>query len=231
MTKVTHTDAVAENDTEIRESTSDDAREIGHLAPGGLAYIIMQTDDQWVYVESGNVRGFVRKSDLTTGDAAKKIVQESGEASMDTAEELVAPGENEALYYTLNSVRDGVAYNSIRTDMIQAAAQCLGNPYVWGGTSLTHGADCSGFVQTLYSMFGYKIPRVADAQSRYGTQIPISDAAPGDLIFFASNGYVYHVALYAGDGMTIEAYSEDRGIIATPIGNRDAVWATRVIED
>ena len=80
-------------------------------------------------------------------------------------------------------------------------------------------------------MFGYNLPRVADAQSQYGIQIPISDAAPGDLIFFASNGYVYHVALYAGDGMTIEAYSENRGIIATPIGNRDAVWATRVIED
>ena len=86
-------------------------------------------------------------------------------------------------------------------------------------------------MQTLYSLFGYHIPRVADAQSQYGTQIPLSDAAPGDLIFFASNGYVYHVAMYAGDGMTIEAYSDDRGIIATSIGNRDAVWATRVIED
>ncbi|MDO4416887.1 MAG: C40 family peptidase [Eubacteriales bacterium] len=223
--------AVAETDASILEEASEGAREIGHLAAGNLAYVIMPVNEEWVYAESGNVRGFARRSDLTTGSAAKKIVAENGEASMATAEQLVEPSDNAALYYTLNSVRDGVAYSDIRTEIVQIAAECIGNPYVWGGTSLTYGADCSGFVQTLYSMFGYNIPRVADAQSRYGTQIPISDAAPGDLIFFAANGYVYHVALYAGDGMTIEAYSEDRGIIATPIGNRDAVWATRVIED
>ena len=223
--------AVADVDTMILESTSDTSREIGYLAPGSLCYIIQQADEKWSYVESGNVRGFVRSSSLTTGSAAKKIVAQTGEVSMTSAQEYVAPADNKALYYSLNSVHDGVVYSSVRTEIVEAAAKCIGNPYVWGGTSLTNGADCSGFVQTLYSMFGYNIPRVADAQSQYGIQIPVSDAAPGDLIFFASNGYVYHVALYAGDGMTIEAYSENRGIIATPIGNRDAVWATRVIED
>ena len=223
--------AVADVDTMILESTSDTSREIGYLAPGSLCYIIQQADEKWSYVESGNVRGFVRSSSLTTGSAAKKIVAQTGEVSMTSAQEYVAPADNKALYYSLNSVHDGVVYSSVRTEIVEAAAKCIGNPYVWGGTSLTNGADCSGFVQTLYSMFGYNLPRVADAQSQYGIQIPISDAAPGDLIFFASNGYVYHVALYAGDGMTIEAYSENRGIIATPIGNRDAVWATRVIED
>ena len=100
-----------------------------------------------------------------------------------------------------------------------------------GRTSLTHGADCSGFVQTLYGLFGYKLPRVADAQSRVGTQIPVSDAAPGDLIFFARNGYVYHVAMYAGDGKTVEAYSTQYGIITKELSERNAVWATRIIED
>ena len=223
--------AVADLDTSIMESTVDNSREIGHLAPGSLCYVLLQTDEKWAYVESGNVRGFARTANLTTGNAAKKIVQESGEVSMSTAEEYIAPADNDALYYTLTSVHDGVVYSSIRSEIVEAAAKCIGNPYVWGGTSLTNGADCSGFVQTLYSMFGYNLPRVADAQSQYGTQIPVADAAPGDLIFFAANGYVYHVAMYAGDGMTIEAYSENRGIIATPIGNRDAVWATRVIED
>ena len=223
--------AIADVDTAILESSGDKAREIGHLTPGSLCYVIMQADEKWAYVESGNVRGFARTANLTTGTAAKKLVQQTGEKSMPVADEYIAPSDNKALYYTLNSVHDGVVYSSIRTEIVEAAAKCIGNPYVWGGTSLTNGADCSGFVQTLYSLFGYSLPRVADAQSTYGTQIPISDAAPGDLIFFAANGYVYHVALYAGDGMTIEAYSENRGIIATPIGNRDAVWATRVIED
>ncbi len=223
--------AVADTDTMIMESTNENAREIGHLAPGSLCYVLMQVDEKWAYVESGNVRGFARTSNLTTGTAAKKTIQQNGEVNMTTAEEYIAPADNKALYYTLNSVNDGAVFSSVRTDIVEKAAECIGNPYVWGGTSLTNGADCSGFVQSLYALFGYSIPRVADAQSRYGTQIPISDAAPGDLIFFAANGYVYHVALYAGDGMTIEAYSENRGIIATPIGNRDAVWATRVIED
>ena len=223
--------AVADVDTAILEGTEGDSREVGHLASGSLCYVIMQADQKWAYVESGNVRGFAPVKNLTTGSKAKDIVKEKGEESMTKAEELISPSDNKAVYYTLNSVHDGVEYNSIRSDLVETAAKCIGNPYVWGGTSLTNGADCSGFVQTLYSLFGYHIPRVADAQSQYGTQIPISDAAPGDLIFFASNGYVYHVAMYAGDGMTIEAYSDDRGIIATSIGNRDAVWATRVIED
>ena len=223
--------AVADVDTAILEGTEGDSREVGHLASGSLCYVIMQADQKWAYVESGNVRGFAPVKNLTTGSKAKDIVKEKGEESMTKAEELISPSDNKAVYYTLNSVHDGVEYNSIRSDLVETAAKCIGNPYVWGGTSLTNGADCSGFVQTLYSLFGYHMPRVADAQSQYGTQIPISDAAPGDLIFFASNGYVYHVAMYAGDGMTIEAYSDDRGIIATSIGNRDAVWATRVIED
>lgn len=224
--------AVAETDAPILEEMSEDAREIGHMTQGDLCYVLLQTDDKWAYVESGNVRGFTPLIDLTTGAAGKKIVQEKGEADMETAVEYVEPADNAALYYTLTSVQEGGdTYSSIRSEIIEIAAECIGNPYVWGGNSLTYGADCSGFVKALYSLFGYEIPRVADDQSRFGTQIPISDAAPGDLIFFAENGYVYHVAMYAGDGMTIEAYSEDRGIIATEIGNRNAVWATRIIQD
>lgn len=150
---------------------------------------------------------------------------------MSVASEKIEPSENKATYYSLASVKEGAKYNEVREKILDKALSCVGNPYVWGGTSLTHGADCSGFVQTLYSMFGYKIPRVAAAQSRVGTQIPVSDAAPGDLIFFARNGYVYHVAMYAGDGVTVEAYSSQYGIITKELSDRDAVWATRIIED
>ena len=133
--------------------------------------------------------------------------------------------------YKKLSVREGAKYNEIREKIVEKALSCVGNPYVWGGTSLTRGADCSGFVQTLYKMFGYSLPRVAAAQSGVGTQIPVSDAAPGDLIFFARNGYIYHVAMYAGDGKTVEAYSTQYGIITKELTERNAVWATRIIED
>ena len=223
--------AVADQDMPILEEASSAAREVGRLSSGGICYLIQQVDDHWVYVESGNVRGFAPTSSLTTGNAAKKIVQQNGEAAMSTAQQLVLPSDNAALYYSLNSTQEGIALNNIRTEIVETAASCIGCPYKWGGNSLRGGCDCSGFVKQLYALYGYNLPRVADDQSTFGTQIPIADAAPGDLIFFASNGYVYHVALYAGNGTTIEAFSENRGIIATSIGNRDAVWATRIIQD
>ena len=68
--------------------------------------------------------------------------------------------------------------------MLEYAKQFLGNPYVWGGTSLTKGADCSGFVQSIYAEFGYSIPRVAEDQAECATKIPVEDALPGDLIFY-----------------------------------------------
>ena len=104
----------------------------------------------------------------------------------------------------------------------------LGNPYVWGGTSLTNGADCSGFVQSVYAHFGYSIPRVACYQAEYGKQIPVEYAQPGDLVFYAEDGYVYHVAMYVGDGMTVQAMGTEYGIVNSPVGN--AVWATSIID-
>ncbi|MCR5809927.1 MAG: C40 family peptidase [Lachnospiraceae bacterium] len=223
--------ALSKSDTGIREESSDDARIVGSLKEGDLVYVIEEADDGWLFVESGDVRGFILSDELDRSNSVQAQIDEEGESSFGTAKEVIAPKENQAVYYSLSSVKEGAKYNEVREKILEKALSCVGNPYVWGGTSLTHGADCSGFVQTLYGLFGYKLPRVAAAQSRVGTQIPVSDAAPGDLIFFARNGYVYHVAMYAGDGKTVEAYSSQYGIITTELSERNAVWATRIIED
>jgi cell wall-associated NlpC family hydrolase len=201
------------------------------MKAGALSYVLAAKGQKWVYVESGDVRGFVKSSKLLTGRKADAVVEEQGEENLSTACQLVESKDNEATYFTFTSIKEGSEINPVRDAILKTAASCIGNPYVWGGTSLTNGADCSGFVQTIYAQYGIYLPRVADQQSQVGIQIPVSCAEPGDLIFFAKEGYVYHVAIYAGDGKTIEAFNSERGIIANTLDTSNAVWATRVIGD
>ena len=215
----------------IYDSKDTAGQVVGTLKEGGLCYILADKTKEWVYIESGDVRGFVKREFLTMDDKAKNKVMTAGEDSFSTATELMKAKENKALYYTMTSVKEASKGSSVRNAILEFASQFVGNPYVWGGTSLTEGADCSGFVQQIYSNFGYSLPRVAEDQAQYGMQIPVEDAAPGDLIFYAENGYIYHVVMYAGDGKTIEAANEDVGIIYGHVDTTDAVWASRILDD
>lgn len=98
-----------------------------------------------------------------------------------------------------------------RQAVVDFALQFEGNPYVYGGTSLTNGADCSGFVMSVFANFGYSLPRVAAAQCDASTKKDISQLEPGDLVFYG-NGYIDHVALYIGDGKIIHASNAATGI-------------------
>ena len=175
---------------DIQEEKNADSRVVGTMTAGELCYILADEDSDWVYVESGDVRGFAEKKYLKSDAETKAQVIERGADSYSVADENMDPEDNKALYYTLTSTKEGTPSGEIRQSMIEYASQFVGNPYVWGGTSLTNGADCSGFVQQIYKAYGYDLPRVAEDQSQYGTKIPVEDAQPGDLIFYAKNGYV-----------------------------------------
>ena len=86
------------------------------------------------------------------------------------------------------------------SSVVDFATQFVGNPYVWGGTSLTGGADCSGFTQSVYANFGVSLPRTSYEQQNAGTEVSYADAQPGDLICYGG-----HVAIYIGDGKVYEA--------------------------
>lgn len=107
-----------------------------------------------------------------------------------------------------------------RTAIVAYAKQFLGNPYVYGGTSLTNGADCSGFVQSIFAHFGITTGRSSRDQAAKGTTIAVSDVQPGDLLFYASGDYINHVAIYIGGNQVIHASNSRTGIIISPANYR-----------
>jgi len=216
---------------EIREGKEEEDRIIGTLSQDALCYILADENEEWVFVESEDVRGFVEKESLILGEEAEILVEEVGEENFTFAKEEILPEENAVCYYTLTSTKEESITRAVRSSMITFATQFIGNPYVWGGTSLTNGADCSGFVQSIYAQYGYSLPRVAENQALYGTQIPVEEAAMGDLIFYAKNGVVYHVVMYMGEGQVIHASTAATGIRVSGIDTQHAVWATRIITD
>ena len=121
------------------------------------------------------------------------------------------------------------AATQFRNDIVNYALQFLGNPYVWGGTSLTKGADCSGFVKSVLANFDIWVPRVSRQQAGAGSAVTSSELQPGDLVFYCTGGVVTHVAMYIGNGQIIHAISESRGIgitsmwFSTPMGYRNVI--------
>lgn len=109
------------------------------------------------------------------------------------------------------------------------ALRFVGNPYVWGGTSLTNGADCSGFTQSVFAHFGISIPRTSRSQAASGRSVSISNIQVGDLIFYAKNGRINHVAIYIGNGRVVSASSPSTGIKTAKYNYRTPVKAVRYI--
>lgn len=105
-----------------------------------------------------------------------------------------------------------IATTASRQALINYAKQFLGNPYVFGGTSLTDGADCSGFVQQIFKHFGITTGRSSRDQIEKSQAITFEELQPGDLVFYSSGDYVNHVAIYAGDGVIIHAANSRTGI-------------------
>ncbi len=113
---------------------------------------------------------------------------------------------------TINELLYGAGVSDARVDMCEYAKQFIGNRYVWGGTSLTKGVDCSGFTMQIYKRYGISLPHHAATQAGYGKKIKASQLKPGDLVFYAKGGRINHVAIYIGNGQVVHASSPKTGI-------------------
>ena len=103
--------------------------------------------------------------------------------------------------------------SSLRMQVVNFAKQFIGNPYVYGGTSLTRGTDCSGFTMSVYANFGYALPRVASHQAAVGKAVSASELLPGDIIVYTYG----HVGIYVGNGMMVHAGTSATGIVMQPM--------------
>ena len=117
--------------------------------------------------------------------------------------------------------------SSAGQSIVDYACQFVGNPYVWGGTSLTNGADCSGFAQSVFANFGIYLPRTAASQSGSGTAVDLSNIQAGDLLFYSGGGGIDHVSIYMGGGQVVHASNSTDGIIISSYGYRTPTCARR----
>lgn len=120
--------------------------------------------------------------------------------------------------------------NAKSEKIVKYAKKFLGNRYVYGGSSLKRGTDCSGFVMRVYQHFGYRLSRSSAAQARNGRKVKRSNLQPGDLLFYKKRGRISHVSMYIGDGKVIHASNEKNGIMISSVSYRKACRYVRILK-
>ena len=154
----------------------------------------------------------------TNSSNSSSQIGSSGSSSGTVSSPVAGPGSSAAVV------------SATRTAIVAYAKQFLGNPYVYGGTSLTNGADCSGFTQSVFAHFGITTGRSSRDQAAQGKEISMSAIQPGDLLFYASGSYINHVAIYIGDGKIIHSSNPTTGITITKYNYRTPCKAVTFLD-
>lgn len=132
---------------------------------------------------------------------------------------------------TIEQVKYGDGVSDVRASVVSYALQFVGNRYVWGGTSLENGIDCSGFTMRILGKYGISLPHSSRAQPSYGTKISASEAKPGDLFFYGSGRSISHVAIYIGNGQIVHASNKRDGIKVSNAYYRNPICVARYLPD
>lgn len=158
--------------------------------------------------------------------AAQAEADAQAQAAADAQAQAEAAAQAQA---EADAAAQAQSYSSAGQQIADFATQFVGNPYVWGGESLTNGADCSGFTKAVYANFGVSLPHSAAAQSGYGTAVSYDQMQPGDLLFYDNGGGIGHVSMYIGNGQVVHASSSTTGIKISSADYRTPVAIRRMV--
>ena len=189
----------------VRDEANTDSHVIT-MMPEGEELEVLEVLDGWVKINVDSDEGYVSSDYVSIATELPKA-------------------------QTMMEVRYGQGVSDVRVSLVSYATQFVGNPYVWGGTSLTRGADCSGFVMSVFANYGISLPHSSRAQANCGTKISASDAQPGDLFFYGNGSSINHVAIYIGGGSVVHASSPKSGIKISGAYYRTPVKVVRVINN
>ena len=217
----------------IRSEPTKQSEWVGKLYPGYAAKIVGPVGE-WTKIESGSVTGYVYSQYIIIGRNAQQKAEEVVEASAsadpkeafsyaESREEEEARLAAEAEEAARKAEEEAQAAGSGQA-VVDYACQFIGNPYVWGGTSLTNGADCSGFVQSVYAHFGVNLPRTSSEMRSAGRGVSYSEALPGDIICYDG-----HVGIYMGDGQIVNAINSRKGIGILPATYKGILTVRRLL--
>ena len=213
---------------------------------------VIETKDGWSEIESGNVKGYVKAESLLIGrdaiEAAKaSLVEAYPEKDIFTLteeeifdhftegetkkEEKVRLAKEEAERIAAEKAAEEARIAAEKEaalkrgkEVISYAKQFVGNAYVYGGTSLTNGTDCSGFVMSVYKHFGFSLPRTSGSQRSVGVKVSYDEMQPGDIVCYSG-----HVALYMGDGQIVHAANSRDGIKISDVDYATIITIRRVL--
>lgn len=222
----------------VRSEPTKESEYVGKLYPGYAAKITGPVGE-WTAVESGDVTGYVKTEYILTGAEAQTYAE-----NLVTEAQQEGKEEAEAFTYAVSrkseeaQMTQEVQENVQQTEttevsaqpasngqaIVDYACQFIGNPYVWGGTSLTDGADCSGFVQSVFAHFGISLPRTTYDQIYAGVEVSYDQAMPGDLICYDG-----HIGIYIGNGQIVNAQNPEQGIGISPATYTTVLSVRRIV--
>ena len=222
----------------VRSEPTKESEYVGKLYPGYAAKITGPVGE-WTAVESGDVTGYVKTEYILTGAEAQmyaeNLVTEAQQEGKEEAEAFTyaVSRKSEEAQMTQEVQRNVQQMETTEVSaqpasngqaIVDYACQFIGNPYVWGGTSLTDGADCSGFVQSVFAHFGISLPRTTYDQINAGVEVSYDQAMPGDLICYDG-----HIGIYIGNGQIVNAQNPEQGIGISPATYTTILSVRRIV--